>query len=98
MSIVPADLPRDAGLPTVVCARQADQGLDRLLSHVLAARGVMRAELRNQPPNTQRPVIVRGRLLQSLEAYAAALTTRGLFAPPSLRDELALQRGLATSR
>jgi len=34
-------------------------------------------------------------LLSSLEAYTAALATRGLSAPPKLRDELALQRRLA---
>jgi hypothetical protein len=56
----------------------------------------MRAELASRPPDGRRQEIARERLLESLEAYASALAARGLSAPPNLRDELALQRNLAT--
>jgi hypothetical protein len=81
-----------------VCARQADPGLDRLLAILLTARSEMRAELRSRPPDTKRQVGARGRLLESLEAYTAALAVRGLPPPPALRDELALQRNLAVGQ
>ena len=79
----------------VVCARQADEGLDRLLTTLLTARSDMRAELAVRPPDTRRQEAVRERLLASLEAYASGLAERGLSAPPNLRDELSLQRNLA---
>lgn len=79
-------------------ARQADPGLDRLLAVVLTERRAMAAELRVRPPRADRQMDVRGRLLASLEAYTAALASRGLGPPPKLRDELALQRGLARQR
>ena len=75
--------------------RQADVGLDRLLAAVLLARTDMRAALAGQPPVVRRMDLARASLLASLEAYASALTDRGLTAPPNLRDELALQRNLA---
>jgi hypothetical protein len=81
----------------VTCARQADAGLDRLLSLLLTTRSNMRQELASQPPDARRQEIARGRLLVSLEAYASGLSARGLAAPPALRDELALQRNLARS-
>jgi hypothetical protein len=94
VSIVPdPSLPR-GGPPRVVCARQADGGLDRLLTAVLTARSAMRTELKRRPPVTPRQSVVRHQLLDSLEAYTAGLTARGLPAPPKLRDELALQRSL----
>lgn len=80
----------------VVCARQADAGLDRLLTTLLTARGEMQTELRSHPPDTKRQIGARTHLLRSLEAYTAALAVRGLPAPPALRDELALQRNLAS--
>ena len=79
----------------VVCARQADEGLDGLLTSLLTARSDMRAELAIRPPDTRRQEAVRARLLESLEAYASGLADRGLSAPPNLRDELSLQRNLA---
>jgi hypothetical protein len=84
--------------PRPGCARQADPSLDRLLSVVLDARTAMQAELRVQPPNKQGQRTACRQLLEALEAYTAALSARGLSAPPTLRDELALQRGLASSR
>ena len=77
------------------CARQADRGLDRLLTAVLNARSAMRAELKRRPAVPQQQALVRHELLSSLEAYTIGLTARGLSAPPTLRDELALQRSLA---
>ena len=79
------------------CARQADAGLDALLTLVLSARRAMRAELQNKPSDRTRQASARRQLLRSLEAYAAALTMRGLSAPPRLRDELALQRALVST-
>jgi hypothetical protein len=84
--------------PDVVCARQADAGLDRLLTQLLAARSEMRAELHRRPPAMPRQLLVRRQLLDALEAYASGLTARGLSAPPNLRDELALQRSLDGQR
>src|SRR5207302_9745314 len=95
VSSAPTGLSSAADPDTVVCARQADVVLDRLLTSLLAARTDMRAELRIRPPDTRRQEVTRERLLGSLEAYTAALAARGLSAPPSLRDELALQRNLA---
>jgi len=80
------------------CARQADPGLDALLTVVLSARGAMGAELQSKPPDMNRQTSARRQLLRSLEAYTAALTKRGLCAPPRLRDELALQRALMSAR
>jgi hypothetical protein len=79
----------------LICARQADTGLDRLLSGLLNARREMQGELRRRPPDGKRQTAARRRLLESLEAYTAAIVRRGLPAPPALRDELALQRNLA---
>ena len=80
-----------------VCAKQADAGLDALLSVMLTARHAMRAELRCRPADRKRQTSARRQLLRSLEAYTNALTARGLSAPPPLRDELALQRSLLTA-
>jgi hypothetical protein len=82
----------------VVCARQADSGLDRLLTAVLTARRAMRTELKRQPSVTLLRAAARHDLLDSLEAYTTGLTARGLSAPPKLRDELALQRSLKGHR
>jgi hypothetical protein len=87
-----------ARLPQVVCARQADAGLDHLLTALLNARHAMQAELASRPPVTQRQTVVRRELLDALEAYTTGLIARGLSAPPSLRDELSLQRSLASRR
>ena len=76
------------------CAKQADPGLDALLTVLLTARDAMRAELQCRPADRKRQTSARRQLLRSLEAYTDALTARGLSAPPPLRDELALQRGL----
>ena len=82
----------------MVCAKQADAGLDQLLTALLHARTAMQAELSNQPPVMQRQAVVRHELLASLEAYTTGLLARGLSAPPSLRDELSLHRGLGGHR
>ena len=82
----------------MVCAKQADAGLDHLLTALLNARIAMQAELSSRPPVLQRQVAVRHELLASLEAYTTGLLARGLAAPPRLRDELALQRSLDSHR
>lgn len=81
----------------VLCAKQADSGLDALLTVLITARGAMRAELRSRPADQKRQTSAHLRLLRSLEAYTDALTARGLSAPPPLRDELALQRALLSA-
>jgi hypothetical protein len=81
-----------------LCARQADGGLDALLTGLLTARDAMRTALRTNPADRNRQTSARRQLLRSLEAYTAALTARGLCAPPRLRDELALQRGLSSAK
>lgn len=68
------------------------------MNTLVQARFGMQAELRIRPIDPQRQSAVRARLLTALEEYAAALAVRGLSAPPRLRDELALQRNLATGR
>lgn len=55
----------------------------------------MREQLAARPPNRQGQLAAQARLLTALEDYTSALSARGLAAPPTLRDELALQRGLA---
>lgn len=87
-----------AGQPRAVCSKQADAGLDSLLTALLNARTAMKAELSSWPPATQRQVTVRHDLLAALEAYTTGLLARGLSPPPSLRDELALQRNLGSRR
>ena len=79
------------------CAKQADAGLDTLLTNLLTARDGMRAALRSIPADRKCQASARRQLLRSLEAYTDALTARGLSAPPPLRDELALQRGLLSA-
>lgn len=92
---VTASSAHSSGCRPPALARQADPGLERLLATVLNERGAMTAELRVRPPSAVGQIAARQRLLSSLEAYTAALATRGLSAPPKLRDELALQRRLA---
>ena len=58
----------------------------------------MRDELARRPPDGRSQDIARKKLLESLEAYVSGLTSRGLSAPPALRDELALQRNLQPRR
>ena len=98
MSAMPTHSSPDGTSPRLVCARQADPGLDRLLAVLLNARNEMQAELRSRPRNAQRQMVMRGRLLESLEAYTSGLSARRLRLPPRLRDELALQRDLAADR
>jgi hypothetical protein len=88
---------RPPGFLRVVLARSADADLRLLLADVVDRRRAMQAELR-LPVNTQRRIIVQRHLLAALESYTSALSTRGLVVPPKLRDELALQRGLADRR
>ena len=95
MSTAPVNVGVAKSPARVVCAKQADGGLDRLLTTLLTARSDMRAELSIRPPDTRRQDIARERLLKSLEAYTSGLAARGLSAPPNLRDELTLQRNLA---
>lgn len=73
-----------------------DTALDRLLAVLVTARRNMREALAIRPSDARRQRMAREELLASLEAYASGLTARGLSAPPALRDELVLQRNLAT--
>ena len=94
MTHTPTPGPSDAEPSRVVGARQADAGLDHLMTVLLTARRNMRAELAMQPPDGRRQEAARKQLLESLEAYTAGLAARGLSAPPVLRDELSLHRNL----
>jgi hypothetical protein len=96
VSLDPATEPI-AGFAPPVVAKQADATLDRLLEAVFKARCAMRVELRLSCKR-QRQMLVQRRLLTALEMYASALSARGLLAPPKLRDELTLQRGLGSAR
>jgi hypothetical protein len=84
-------------LVTIAAFGQADADLHRLLAVVAEGRRAMHAELR-LPMKLQRRAAVQGLLLAALESYTSALAARGLVVPPRLRDELALQRCLATRR
>jgi hypothetical protein len=75
-------------------ARQADPGLDSLLTVLDCARAGMEQALGAHPADAKHVMQVRRGLLESLEAYAAALGKRNLPVPPRLRDELSLQREL----
>ena len=86
-----------ANVPAAALAKQADAGLDRLLTAVMAARTAMVNELRARPTDARRQADARKALLASLESYTSALASRGLAPPPRLRDELALQRRLAAT-
>jgi hypothetical protein len=66
--------------------------LNYLLQEVRSARAnieALRAQTRSLAANPE-----QRRLLESLENYVAALKARHLPVPPSIRDELALQRCL----
>lgn len=80
----------------VTRVRQADPGLDALLAALNDERAAMKQALGTHPPDGKQQMDVRRGLLASLEAYAGGLSTRGLPVPPRLRDELSLQRQLAS--
>lgn len=98
MSTVPARVFSDRDPSHLVCARQGQASMDRLLVALLTARRNMQAELATRPVDARRQSIARDGLLESLVAYTSGLAARGLSAPPLLRDELALQRNLASRR
>lgn len=62
------------------------------LQKARAAWAAERGEARHGGSPTESPARVR--LLAALEAYAAALDSRHLPLPPSIRDELRLRRGV----
>ena len=96
MDVVPSRLSSDGDPRRLACAKQANVDLDRLLAVLFRARSDMRTELASRPPDARRLLAARGRLLESLEAYTSGLAARNLSPPPKLRDELALQRNLAS--
>ncbi|TCM46072.1 hypothetical protein EV644_103652 [Kribbella orskensis] len=78
--------------------RPADITLNALFAELTEARSANQLE-RGAPRLGTAGGRRADRLLQSLEACAAALEDRNLPIPPSLRDELRLRRSLhATSR
>ena len=62
------------------------------LQKARAAWAAERGEARHGGSPSESPA--RARLLAALEAYAAALDSRHLPLPPSIRDELRLRRGV----
>ena len=68
--------------------------LRRLLDDVAAARSVLNAERGNPQRVVSHTEAAQAELLDRLEAYAAALSARGMPLPPHLRDELRLRRRL----
>jgi hypothetical protein len=95
-----ADLARPDLAPTMAPpasrARQAAPALDALLAALDVQRLEMRQALNAPRSDARRQMFARRRLLDSLEAYTAALGRRNLPVPPRLRDELSLQRSLDT--
>jgi hypothetical protein len=88
------------GLAETVSSRPRahDRQLAALLRQNVAARDGLTEALR--APGSGHSVVpgARARLLAALEAYVCALEARGLPTPRRLRDELRLQRALATVR
>jgi hypothetical protein len=78
--------------------RQADARLGHILAELVCGRAAMTQVLRARPSDAKQQADVRRKLLKALEAYADALGKRHLPVPPRLRDELSLQRQLATRR
>lgn len=76
--------------------RQASHELQALLATLDLDRTAMKQALSNRPSNVTGQAAARRALLASLEAYATGLARCNLPVPPRLRDELSLQRGLAT--
>jgi hypothetical protein len=68
--------------------------LATLASRVVLARADLKIERGATLGRTGIVGIAPRELLTCLEAYAAALLSRGLPIPPALRDELRLRRGL----
>ena len=94
-------LPRseDVELPTSAGpVRQADARLGYVLDALVCERAAMRQSLGARPSDAKHQAAARGNLLKALEAYVDALGRRHLPVPPRLRDELSLQRQLATRR
>jgi hypothetical protein len=75
-----------------------DQYLAALLSQSVVARDGLADALRTRGPAQRLVPAARARLLAALEAYASALDARNLPIPRRLRDDLRLQRALATAR
>ena len=76
--------------------RQADAGLGYILDALICQRAAMKEALGARPSDVKQQSDARRNLLRALEAYVEALAKRHLPVPPRLRDELSLQRQLAT--
>jgi hypothetical protein len=81
----------------VAAIPQATPELQRLLATLVGERAAMKRALSVRPCNAADQKQARQALLISLEAYALGLSKRHLPVPPRLRDELFLQRQLATA-
>jgi hypothetical protein len=78
--------------------RQADAGLGHILEALVCERAAMTQALGARPSDAKQQADGRRKLLKALEAYVDALGRRHLPVPPRLRDELSLQRQLASRR
>ena len=78
--------------------RQADARLGHSLEALVCGRAAMTQALGAPPSDAKHQAGARRNLLKALEAYVDALGKRHLPVPPRLRDELSLQRQLASRR
>lgn len=83
--------------PAPVTAAQATPELHRLLATLVGERAAMKRALSVRACTAADQKRARQALLVSLEAYVLGLAKRNLPVPPRLRDELFLQRQLATA-
>lgn len=76
------------------------RGIDlrELFSRVLRARAALTADLNLPAPQPHLTRTSRAHLIAALESYAAALSASRLPVPHSIRDELRLQRSVASLR
>jgi len=79
----------------LVARRPGRRPLPALLEELLSARQEV-GRCRGVPTDQQALVTAQRSLLCAMEAYAAALTERGLPTPWRLRDDLRLQRSIGT--
>jgi hypothetical protein len=68
------------------------------MHQLAAARSALEADRGNLPRLESTTEAAQAEVLDCLETYVEALTTRGVPIPPNLRDELRLRRNLNRGR
>ncbi len=84
-------------LPRATVSSSDERCLVSLHEDLVAARSLVQAERSSSPRIPERSRVAEADLLVCLEAFAAALTARGIPIPRGLRDELRLRRLLSPS-